>query len=330
MLKTPKENRLPSRRTLILGAAAAAALAAAALPAYGNEVGKLYVGFAAGGATDTLARMIAPALSSELGLTLIVDNVPGASGTLAVKAVERSSPQQPAYVLYPTMTMLSRVLANQDVELEKITPISRLYEQFSVLAINPQVPGMENVHSLQDLVKLAKAKPGMTYGAMGIGSTGHLTMEWLNSLAGVKMQVVPYKGGSPAMADMLGGHLGVLTADSTVVVPHLKSGKVRVIAVNYPQRVPGFPDVGTIQEQGFKEITGVPWVALAGPPGMSAAQTDKVAKALARVLAKPELVQAMQALNVEPRSSSPNETAQLMHGDLAVWSRVIKENKISN
>ncbi len=323
-----KKIHQSSRRALLLGAATV--LAAGALPAYSSEVGKLYVGFAAGGATDTLARLIAPALSSELGQSFIVENLPGASGMLAAKAVERSAPQQPAYVLYPTMTMLGKVLAGQNPDLDKITPISLLYEQFTLVVINPQVPGLENVRSLQDLLQVAKAKPGMTYGPMGVGSTGHLTMEWLNSLAGVKMQAVPYKGGSPAMADLLGGHIGVLIADSTVVAPHLKSDKVRAIAVNYPQRMPALPDVPTIQEQGFKEVAGVPWVVLAGPPGMSEMQTATMAKALARVLAKPELVQAMRAQNVEPRSSSPREAAGLMQGDLALWSRIIKEKKITN
>ena len=328
MIKTLKESALYSRRTLILGAAAT--LAAGALPAYGNEVAKVYVGFAAGGATDTMARMIAPALSSELGQTLVVENVPGAAGAMAAKAVERSSPQQPAYVLYPTMTMLGKVLAGQDADLNKLTPISVVYDPYTLMVINPQVPGMENVRSMQDLLQMAKTKPGMTYGALGIGSTGHLTMEWINSIAGVKMQVVPYKGGAPAMADLLGGHLSVLSVDSTVVAPHIKSGKVRAIAVNYPQRMPGFPEVPTLHEQGFKEINGAPWVVLAGPAGMSAAQTDKVAKALERVLAKPELVQAMRAQNIEPRTSSPKDAAQLMQGDLALWSRIIKEKNITN
>ncbi|SDM05819.1 Tripartite-type tricarboxylate transporter, receptor component TctC [Oryzisolibacter propanilivorax] len=319
---------LPRRRALLLGAAAA--LAASALPVPASEVGKLYVGFAAGGATDTLARLIAPALSSELGQTFIVENVPGASGMLAAKAVERSTPRQPAYVLYPTMTMLGKVLAGQPSELDKLTPISLLYEQFTLVVVNPQVPGLENVRTLQDLLQVAKAKPGLTYGPMGVGSTGHLTMEWLNSLAGVKMQAVPYKGGAPAMADLLGGHIGVLIADSTVVAPHLNSGKVRAIAVNYPQRMASLPDVPTIQEQGFKEIAGVPWVVLAGPPGMPQQQAAALAKALDKVLAQPELVQAMRAQNVEPRSSSPKEATQLMQGDLALWSRIIKDNHITN
>lgn len=328
MPKELKKNHFSSRRNLLLSAAAS--LAAGALPAYSKEMGKLYVGFAAGGATDTLARLIAPALSSELGQKIIVENVPGASGMMAAKAVERSKPQQPSYVIYPTMTMMAKVLAGQNPDLDKFTPISLLYEQFTLVVINPQVPGLENVRSLKDLLQAAKAKPGMTYAPMGVGSTGHLTMEWLNSLAGVKMQAVPYKGGAPAMADLLGGHIGVLITDSTVVAPHLNSDKIRVLAVNYPHRMPTLPDVPTIQEQGFKEISGVPWVVLAGPPGMSAEQAEKMAQALARVLAKPELVKAMRAQNVEPKSSSPKDTAKLMQGDLALWSRIIKENNISN
>jgi tripartite-type tricarboxylate transporter receptor subunit TctC len=242
--------------------------------------------------------------------------------------VERSSPQHPSFLLYPTMTMLGQVLGGQEPELDKITPISLVYEQFTVVVVNPQVPGMENVHTLKDLLAVAKARPGLNYAILGVGSTGHLTMEWIASIAGVKMQYVPYKGGAPATADLLGGHVGMLVVDSTVVAPHVKSGKLRAIAVNYPQRVPGFPDIPTVHEQGFTEVSGVPWVVLVGPAGMSGADTRKVSDAMARVLAKPELAQAMRAQNVEPRSSSPADATKLMRGDLAIWKKIIQEKNI--
>ncbi|ARU03932.1 hypothetical protein CCO03_03885 [Comamonas serinivorans] len=316
-----------NRRSLLIGTGAILASPWAMAQA-GGDVGRLYVGFPAGGATDTAARLIAPALSAELGRTLVVENVSGASGALAIKPVERSTPDHPAFLLYPTMTMLGQVLNGQSPELDKVTPISLVYEQFTVVVVNPQVPGMENVHTLKDLLAVARAKPGLNYAILGVGSTGHLTMEWIASIAGVKMQYVPYKGGAPATADLLGGHVGMLVVDSTVVAPHVKAGKLRAIAVNYPTRMPGFPDIPTVHEQGFKEVSGVPWVVLVGPAGMSEVDTRKVSQALARVLAKPEVAQAMRAQNVEPRSSSPADAAKLMRDDLASWKKIIQDKGI--
>lgn len=316
-----------SRRSFLIGTGAMLA-SHGVLAQSGSEAGRLYVGFPAGGATDTAARLIAPALSAELGRTLVVENVAGASGALAIKPVERSTPDQPSFLLYPTMTMLGQVLNGQSPELDKITPISLVYEQFTVVVVNPQVPGMENVYSLNDLLAVARAQPGLNYAILGVGSTGHLTMEWIASLAGVKMQYVPYKGGAPATVDLLGGHIGALVVDSTVVAPHVKSGRLRAIAVNYPTRMPGFPEIPTVHEQGFKEVSGVPWVVLVGPAGMSEADASKVSSAMARVLAKPEVVQAMRAQNVEPKSSEPAEAAKLMHEDLERWKTIIQDNGI--
>lgn len=315
------------RRLFLMGTGAL--LASQCVLAQGaGEVGRLYVGFPAGGATDTAARLIAPALSAELGRSLVVENVVGASGALAIPQVERSAPDHPSFLLYPTMTMLGQVLNGKTPELDKITPISLAYEQFTVVVVNPEVPGMENMHTLKDLLAVAKEKPGLNYAILGVGSTGHLTMEWIASLAGVDMRPVPYKGGAPATVDLLGGHVPALIVDSTVVAPHVKSGKLRAIAVNYPTRLDAFPGAQTVHEQGFTEVTGVPWVVLVGPAGMSEAETRKVSDAMARVLAKPEVAQAMRAQNVEPRSSKPADASKLMHEDLATWQKIIKDKGI--
>ena len=317
-----------SRRSLMT--AGGALLGAAAMPAWAQELARIFVGFPPGGATDTIARLLAPGLSSELGGTFIVENRPGASGSLAIKNVEGSAPTSHSYALYPTLTMLGYVLNGQEPELNKVTPISLLYEQYAVLVINPQVPGLENVHSLPDLLRVAKAKQGqLTYTSSGVGSTGHLTMEWVASLAGTKMQHVPYKGGSPAVADLLGGHVGVMLADSTIIAPHVKSGKVRAIAINYPTRMPGFPGVATLAEQGFPQVSAVPWVTLLGPPNMPEAAANKVAEAVRRVVTNPEVAKAMLEQNAVPKYSTPKETMQLMQRDLALWKKIIKDNGIT-
>lgn len=321
----------PNRRSILKtgGLVLTAGMVPAWTPAVAQEAARLYVGFPAGGATDTAARIVAPALAAELGRTLVVENLAGASGALAIKPVERSAANSPTFVLYPTMTMLGQVLAGQGPDLSKVTPISLVYEQYTVLAVNPQVPGFENVHTLTDLIQMAKRKPGeISYAILGLGSTGHLTMEWISGLAGVKLQPVAYKGGAPATADVLGGHVPVLFADSTVIAPHVKAGKLRPIALNYSKRLPAFPGVPTVMEQGFPQVTAGAWVVLAGPPNMPAAEVSKVAEAMQRVLSKPEVMQAMQAQNVVPKSSTPKAADQLMKGDLDIWKKIIQDKGI--
>ena len=146
------------RRSLLLGGGTL--LGGLALPARSQEVARIYVGFAAGGVTDLAARMLAPALSEELGQTFIVENRPGASSALAIKAVEGSAPASNTFVLYPTLALLGFLLNGQQPALDRITPVSLLYEQFAVLAINPQVAGLENVRTLQDLLHEAKHLAG--------------------------------------------------------------------------------------------------------------------------------------------------------------------------
>jgi len=326
--KAPEPQAVSLNRRLILSAAAAI-VAWPRVPVLAQEVLKLNVGFPAGGATDTFARLFAPALSAELGQNVIVENLMGASGAMAIRPLERAAPNAPVLALYPTMTMLGQVLADQGPDLSKVTPISLVYEQYTVLVVNPLVPGFENVKSLKDLVAMAKAKPGeISYAILGLGSTGHLTMEWISSLAGIKLQPVAYKGGAPATADVLGGHVPLLFADSTVIAPHVRAGKLRPIAVNFGKRMPGFPDVPTVIEQGFEQINALPWVVLVGPPNMPAADAKRVADAVQRVYAKPELIKALQAQNIEPKVSSPKEATQLMERDLALWKKIIQEKGI--
>jgi len=315
------------RRSLLTATAVAALLGHTSARA--QEVVRLYVGFPPGGATDLAGRVFASALSAELGQTVVVENRTGASGTLAIRPVENSAPTAQEYALYPTLTMLAPVLAGQDPGLDRVTPIAMLYEQFSVLAVNPQVAGLGNVQTLKDLVDLAKASPTpLIYTSSSVGSTGHLSVEWICSLAGITMQHVPYRGGAPAMVDFLAGHIGIFNADSTIIAPHVRSGKARAIAVVHPQRQPGFPDVPTIAEQGFADVSGVPWVMLLGPPKMPQVALRAMSEAVRRALAQPELVKTYQENNLVAKFMSPEETLRTMQRDLQNWTRVIRENNI--
>jgi len=315
------------RRTVLVSVAGAALLGRVSTRA--QEMVRLYVGFPPGGATDLAGRVLASALSDELGRTVIVENRSGASGTLAIRPVENSAPTAQEYALYPTLTMLAPVLSGQDPGLDKVTPIAMLYEQFSVLTVNPQVAGLESVYTLKDLVDLARASPTpLIYAINSVGSAGHLLMEWICSLAGITMQYVAYRGGAPALVDFLAGHVGIYNADSTTIAPHIRSGKLRAIAIAHRQRQPGFPGVPTVAEQGFEDVSSVPWVVLLGPPKMPQDALRTLSEAVRRALAQPELVKTYQENNLVAKFMRPEETLRTMQRDLHNWTRVIRENGI--
>lgn len=333
MSETGKKFRV-SRRHLLLTAAGAMALPmlplSRALAQGRGDTVRLLVGYPPGGATDVIARALQTPLTEVLGKTVIVENKPGASGTLAIREIEDSTPDSETYGVYLTLSLLGSVLNGQVPDLRKITPISQLYEQYTVTAINPAVAGLENVHSIQDLIAVARAKNGqLSYTSSSVGSTGHLTMEWLCNLAGVRMQHIAYKGGAPAVVDVLGGHVGIIVTDTTVIGPHIRSGKVRAIAINYPKRVDEFSDVPTIIEQGFKELSATPWATLVGPPNMDKGRVADMAAAVQKVLSDPKIIARMRELTVFAKHSTPDQARELMERDLRLWRKVIEDNKIT-
>lgn len=311
----------------------AAALSLPTLPAWAHaqsDLVRLVVPFPAGGATDVIARALAPALGKELNRNVIVENKVGASGTVAMRQLQSSPATTETYAVYLTLTLLGFVLAGQQPELNKLTPISQLYEQYTITAVNPAVPGFEQVHTIKDLIALVKSRgEPLQYASSAVGSTGHLTMEWLANLSGMKLQHIAYKGGAPAVADVLGGHVGMIVTDTTVIGPHVRAGKVRPIAINYPKRVDEFAQVPTIGEQGFAQLSAVPWATLVGPPNMPAERTAQLSAAVQRALADPQLVAKMHELTVFPHASNPEQTKALMERDLKLWRKVIEDNRIS-
>lgn len=323
-----------TRRRLMLTAAGAMALPlipqGLVLAQGKGDTVRLLVGYPPGGATDALARVLQAPLAEALGKTVIVENKPGASGTIAIRQIESSAPDEEVYGVYLTLSLLGSVLNGEVPDLSQITPISQLYEQYTVTAVNPAVAGLENVHTIKDLIDVAKAKDGqLSYTSSSVGSTGHLTMEWLCNLADVRMQHIAYKGGAPAMIDVLGGHVGVIVTDTTIIGPHIKSGKVRAIAINYPSRVDVFPDVPTITEQGFKDLSAIPWATLVGPPSMDKDRLSSMAAAVQKVLSDSKVTERMRELTVFPKHSTPDVARQLMEGDLQLWRKVIVDNNIS-
>ncbi len=319
------------RRRHILSGAGALTLAGVGVPALAQQdIVRVLLGFPAGSSLDVIARLLSPHMATTLGKTIVIENKPGASGTIALRQLESSAPESQIYTFYPTTSMMGFVLQGHEPALDKVTMISEIYEQFTVFAVNPEMPGLANVHTLKDLVEAAKAKPGaINYSTAGTGSISHLTTEKLCNLAQVKMQHVPYKGSQPALQDFLGNQLSMVAMDPTNLSAHLKNPKVRCIALNYPKRMPYLPDVPTTAEAGYKELASVPaWVNLVGPAKMPADLVAKMNDALHKAVADPTINKRMQDLFTIPKVSTGPEAKALMQRDLAFWKKVIADNNI--
>ena len=318
-----------SRRRLLGGAALSlSGIGGAALAQ--QDVVRILIGFPAGSSVDVIARLIQPHMSKTLGKAIVIENKPGASGTIAMRQLETTAPDAQVYAFYPTTTMMGFYLQGIEPGLDKVTTISEMYEQFTVYAINPDLTGLANVRTLKDMVDYAKANPNvLNYSTAGPGSISHLTTEKLCNLAGVKMQHVAYKGSQPALQDFLGGQLGMVAMDPTNLSAHLKNPKVRCIALNYPKRMPYLPDVPTTAEAGYKELASVPaWVHFVGPAKMPADQVAKMNEAVHKAITDPAIHKRMEDLFTIPKLSTGPEAKALMQRDLQFWKKVIADNNI--
>lgn len=302
---------------------------AAHAQAYPAKPIRLVVGFAAGGPTDSLARVLAPELGARLGQPVVVDNRAGASGIIGVDAVANSPADGYTLGMLASTSVVTEALSGRPFDAGRTTPISLLYDQYNVLVINPAFPGLAGINSLKDLVAYAKAHPNsLNYTSAGHGSMGHLTMAWIASLAGIRMTHVNYKGAAPALNDMLGGQLGVMFGDSISAAPHIQSGKLRPLVISYPERWPDLPNVPTVAEQGFAAVSGVPWVMLFGPPGMPKALVDRLNAELRAIYARPEIAEKIRSFKVTPKTTTPEAARTMITNEYATWKKVIVDNSI--
>ena len=203
------------------------------------------------------------------------------------------------------------------------------YTQYNVLIVNPQARGMAEVTTVPQLLAVARATPeGLSYTSAGNGSLGHLTVARLTNLTGVRMVHVPYRGAAPAINDVLAGQVPVMFADSTTAGPHIRSGKLRAIAVTSAQRVAELPQVATLIEQGYAGQVVTPWYGLAAPAGTPADIVARLATALKATVAQPEVQDKLRALGLTPQYMPPDEFTAFVNREFEVWSKVIRDNQI--
>lgn len=299
-------------------------------PAYPNKVIKLIVPFPPGGPTDTVSRIVGQKLSERLKQPVVIENRAGASGTIAASFVAKSAPDGYTLMMLATPTLLAPHLykkAGYAIQTD-FTPVATVYDLPIVVVVNPTL--MPTVTDLQKLITHAKAQPGkLNYTSSGTGSFGHLSMELLKAQGQFDMQHVPYKGGVPAITDLIGGQVPLMYADLVAALPHIQSGKLRAIAVGSPKRVAVIPDVKTVAEQGFSGFDAVSWGGLLAPAGTPADVIARLSGELQQILADKGVQEKLLNAGTFAAYQEPEKMATRMRKDDEKWGNVIRSKGIS-
>jgi tripartite-type tricarboxylate transporter receptor subunit TctC len=318
----------PTRRDLLkcgallgLGVPASATIAQGVLP---KGPITLVVPFAAGGATDVVSRLVAQKLSERIARTVVVENVGGGGGSIGAAKVAKS-PADGTTLLMGTIAthVINPLSATQSAydPLKDFTPISLLAKVPNVLLVGNSV----KAQNLKELIALVKAQPGkFAYGSSGIGTPPHLSGELFKSMAGLDIAHVPYKGGGPAMSDLIGGQIPILFDVLSGAASHIRSGSVRAIAMTLDQRSPSFPDLPTMAEAGLPGYETYTWNGVFGPSGMPRAVVDQLSKELVAVVALPDVQAKLKEISASPVGSSPEVLAALVKSDLSKMGALIK------
>jgi tripartite-type tricarboxylate transporter receptor subunit TctC len=319
-------NKLLRSFCSILGAFVLFASApVAAQDAYPSKPVRVIVGWAPGGGVDVTARTLAQYLSQAWGQQIIVENRPGAAGNLAGDLTVKASAD--GYTLL--LGSIGELAVN--VSLFKNMPYDPL-ANMSQVAMAVRVPNILVVHptvaskNVRELVEFSKAGQGLTFASPGNGSIGHLTGELLRTVSGAKLIHVPYKGAAPAVADLVGGQVQLAFSSMPAVLPHVKAGKLRALAVTASTRVAAVPDLPTIAESGYPGFDAVGWYAFVGPAGMPKQVVDKLNADVNRVLRLPEVKEKLTAQGLEPWEMAPDEFRSYTAAEISRWSKLVRDS----
>ena len=312
-----------SRRALCIAAAAFVAIPAAAQSAWPTKPVRIVVTFPPGGAPDTLARILAEKWGS-LGQPMTVDNKPGAGGNIGADFVAKSAPDGATLVVGTVGTHAINAALYDKMPYNNIkdfTPITFLASTPNLLVVNNTVPAK----TVKELVELARKKP-LSFGSSGSGTSIHLSGELFNTMAGVKMQHIPYKGRAQAIPDLLGGRIDMIFDNMPSALPLVKSGELRAIAVTSAQRSPAAPNVPTISESGLPGFEATSWFALYAPAGLPRDVQMKINAEALRVMALPDVKEKLATLGLEIATGTPEALAQITQQETAKWSKVVKDS----
>ena len=296
------------------------ALSAAAAD-YPTKPVRLVIGFAPGGGTDTTARALSNKLSAALGHQVVVDNRPGHSGTIAADIVSKATPDGHTVLLGTIALVINPSLMKKMPfdTMKDLAPVTQAVDSTNVLVVHPSVAAK----SVKELIGLAKAKP-LNGGSSGVGGTGHLAIELFNLQAGTKITHVPYKGGGPAMADLLGGNIQLIFATAASSIGHIKSGKVRALAVTTAKRSALVPDLPTIAEAGLPGYEANNWNGFFVPAKTPRAIVNRLNKEISTALNAPDIKEFLFKQGLDAAPGTPEQFAAYMKSEMTKWAKVIK------
>jgi tripartite-type tricarboxylate transporter receptor subunit TctC len=279
--------------------------------------------FPPGGGNDVLCRTVAPKLTENLKQQVIVENRPGANGIIGTEIAARAAPDGYTIVLIPSgHTVNPHVYRKLPYDsIKDFTPITLVGTSPLVVAVHPSMP----VKNVKELVVFAKARPGqVAYGTAGVGSSGHLAGALFETLTGTKLTHIPYKGMGVALTDIVAGQVSLTFGTNLSTLPHVRSGRLRAIAVTSAQRSPALPDIPTVAEAGVPGYEASLWYGFAGPARLPAEIVRRLNTEIVAVLGLPDVRERLASQGVDPKPSTAEEFSRLLTSDLARWAKVVE------
>lgn len=316
------------RSSLALAALLVAAGPAVAQADFPTRAIRIIVAYTPAGTTDILARAVGQKFTEAWGQPVIVDNRPGANGSIGTEMAAKSPPDGHTLTMGTSGTHAINPTLYPKLPydaLKGFAPVSLVAAVPNIVVVHPSLP----VKTLQQLVGYAKAHPGkLTHGSPGIGSTGHLSAELLKTMAGISMTHVAYKGSAPTLQDLMAGQITVVVDNIPPYLPHVKAGKIRALAVTTSERSPVAPDLPTVAEAGLKGYSAGAWFGLYAPAGTPSAVVEKLSAETRRILALPDVRDRLVGLGAVPAGNTPAEYARFTADEIGKWGKVIRDANV--
>ncbi|MCW8087913.1 tripartite tricarboxylate transporter substrate binding protein [Sabulicella glaciei] len=314
-------------RRAAMGAAFAAGLQAPVLAQdFPTRPVRLLVTWPPGGTTDILARQFQPRLSALLGQAVVVENRGGASGAIGAAEMARMNPDGHGFGMVTSTVISAALLSRQPYDpVRDLAPIINLARVANILVVHPSLP----VHSVQDLIALARSRPGaLTFGSPGIGSAVHISGEMFKLAAGVDMVHAPYRGGGPALADLVSGHIQLMFGNASSTLPFVRDRSLRAIAVTSAERAAYLPEVPTVAESGLPGFAIDEWYACLGPAGMAPRAVERINAAFNTIIAEPQERARLLEMGAEVVGGTPEAFGRFMGEEVEKIGRVVRDARI--